>query len=150
MFNLTLLPIMGKLFTGNLANRLLLWADLNVNEAQFGFRKNRWSTDAIFILFAAIQAFKKKKKQLYTCFVDFAKAFDSINHYFLWGKLSSMGLSRKMLTIFQNMYSKATARITSNNKLSNIFQCKKGVRQGCNLSPLHFQPVHKRLRKLSY
>ena len=122
---ITLLPIMGKLFTGILADRVSLWADLNgkLNEAQFEFRKNR-TTDAILILFTAIQAFKKKK-QLYTCFVDFAKAFDSINHYFLWNKMSSMGLSRKMLTIFQKMCSKATARITSNNKLSNIFQCKK-------------------------
>ena len=79
---ITLLPIMGKLFTGILADRLSLWADLNgkLNEAKFGFRKNRRTIDAIFILFTAIQSFKKKKKQLYTCFVDFAKAFDSRNN----------------------------------------------------------------------
>ena len=64
---------MSKLFTAIIRDRLLYWANLNdkLNESQFGFRQGRRTTDAIFIMTTAIQASKKKKIPLYTCFVDF-------------------------------------------------------------------------------
>ena len=86
----------------------------------------------------AIQHHKKRKATLYTCFVDFAKAFDSVNHGLLWSKLASMGLSGRMLKILQSMYGKATSRVVANGTMSPTFHCSKGVRQGCNLSPLLF------------
>lgn len=137
---ITLLPIMGKLFTAVLRDRLLYWAELNdkLCESQFGFRQGRRTTDALFVITTAIQSYKKKKKPLFTCFVDFAKAFDSVNHKLLWEKLAYMGVSSKMINILQSMYGKATSRVAVNNKLSSPFPCLKGVRQGCNLSPLLF------------
>ena len=106
---ITLLPIMSKIFTAIIRDRLWYWADLNgkLNESQFGFRQGRRTTDALFIMSSAIQVSKKKKTPLYTCFVDFAKAFDSVNHNLLWNKLASMGLNTKMLNILQSMYGKA-------------------------------------------
>ena len=82
---ITLLPLMSKIFTAIIRDRLLYWADLNdkLNESQFGFRQGRRTTDAIFIMSTAIQAYKKKKSPLYACFVDYAKAFDSDNHNLL-------------------------------------------------------------------
>ena len=123
-----------------MADRLTCWTDLNnkLNEAHFGFKKNRRTSDAIFILHTAIQVAKKQKKLLFTCFVDFAKAFDTINHHLLGTKLSTIGLSRKMLNILRNMYAKAAARVAINNNLSTPFQSSRGVRQGCNLSPIVF------------
>jgi len=61
-------------------DRLVYWAEVNgkLNEAQFGFREGRRTTDPIFILSTAMQADKKKRKPLYACFVDFAKAFDGL------------------------------------------------------------------------
>ena len=116
------------------------WAEANnkLNEAQFGFRGGRRTTDPIFILSTAIQAHKKKRKPLYACFVDFAKAFDSVKHKLLWNKLAGMGVSTKILNLLQSMYGKASCRVTANNTLSSSFPCRKGVRQGCNLSPLLF------------
>ena len=111
---------------------------IKLNNSQFGFRQGRRTTDAIFIMTTAIQASKKKKIPLCTCFVEFAKAFDSVNHNLLWNKLASMGLSTKMLNILQNMYGKATSKESANNTYSAFFPCCKGVRQGCNLSPLLF------------
>jgi len=60
-------------------DRLVYWVEVNskLYEAQFGFREGRRTTDLIFILSTAMQAYKKKRKPLYACFVDFAKAFDS-------------------------------------------------------------------------
>ena len=70
--------------------------------------------------------------------MDFAKAFDSIKHDLLWNKLANMGVSKKSLNLLQSMYRKASCRVTANNILSSSFPCRKGVRQGCNLSPLLF------------
>ena len=73
------------------------------------------------------------------CFVDLKKAFDSVNHNLLWEKLKSHGFSYQMLKVLQSMYSKATSRVRiSASEATDSFPCKKGVRQGCNLSPLLF------------
>ena len=70
------------------------------------------------------------------CFVDLKKAFDNIQHSLLWTKLQSIGVSSKTL---QSMYDNATARVKlSSYEASKSFKCSKGVRQGCNLSPLLF------------
>ena len=137
---ITLLDVMGALFTSVLCERISTWAEEEgrVSEAQFGFRKNRRTTDAIFILNTAIQSRKKRGKQLYTCFVDFSKAFDTVDHRLLWSKLASYGLSSTMLNILQSMYGQASSRVTLNSDTSEEFLYRKGVRQGCNLSPLLF------------
>ena len=69
-----------------------------LNESQFGFRQGRRTNDAFFIMSTAINTSKKMRAPLYACFVDFAKAFDSVNHNLLWIKIASMGLSTKMLS----------------------------------------------------
>ena len=98
---ITLLPVMGKLFTAILRDRLFYWAEHNdkLGEAQFGFRPGKRTTDAIFVITTAIQSHKKRNKPLFACFVDFAKAFDSVNHQLLWEKLASMGVSTKIIRI---------------------------------------------------
>ena len=67
---ITLLPVLSKIFTAIIRDRLIDWAEANgkLNEAQFGFRGGRRTTDPIFVLSTAIQAFKKRHKPLYyTC-----------------------------------------------------------------------------------
>ena len=74
-----------------------------------------------FVVTMAIQSFKKKNKPLFTCFVDFTKAFDSVKHQApvtLGKKLASMGVSLKMMNILQSMYANATSRVVANNKFS--------------------------------
>ena len=138
--SITLLNVMGKIFTSILRDRISDWAEANgiLNESQFGFRENRRTTDAIFILNAIIQIFKKKRKPLYTCFIDFSKAFDKVHHGLLWEKLATVGLSTKILAILQSMYGQASSKICVNHEESNPFACRRGIRQGCNLSPLLF------------
>ena len=67
-------------------NRLLkLDHDYNiVTDAQFGFRNQMSTIDAIFILQSLINKTLKKKKKLYCCFIDYRKAFDFVNRSNLW------------------------------------------------------------------
>ena len=87
---ITLLPIIGKLFTQVLSKRISLWAENHdiLCEVQYGFRKGRRTTDPIFILSQVVLCAHKKNKPVFTCFVDLAKAFDSVNLELLWLKLA--------------------------------------------------------------
>ena len=68
------------------------WAEERslIPESQFGFRKYRSTLDCIFIRNTAIEVSMSQKKQLYVCYVDFKKAFDSINHKLLWSCLKGI------------------------------------------------------------
>ena len=121
-------------------DRLLEWAESNmkINDSQFGFRKNRRTTDALYIILTTSLIANKNKTPIYLTFVDLAKAFDSINHNLLWLKLSAMGIGTKMLRLLQHMYRTARSVVSYDGFTSSEFPCHKGVRQGCPLSPLLF------------
>ena len=80
-----------------------------------------------------------KKKQLFTCFVDIRKAFDSVDHNLLWHKLCHLGISQRFLNVLKSMYFKAKSCVRIGNSVcTSYFPCQKGVRQGCPLSPILF------------
>ena len=89
---ISLLNVMAKLFSIIINRRLEWWVEINgvLNDSQYGFRKNRRPMDPIFIMNCLIHHYKKKKKTLYACFIDFKKAFDSVNHSLLWNKLAKI------------------------------------------------------------
>ena len=91
---ITLLNTIGKIFTSVINRRLLDWAESAnmINDSQFGFREGRRTIDAIYTLTSVMHLYKRKHKPLYACFVDFRKAFDSINCDNLWLKLTKAGL----------------------------------------------------------
>ena len=137
---ITLLSIIGKLFTRILNNRLNTWAD-NYSiyvEAQAGFRKGMSTTDNIFILNNMITHCLNNDSQLYCAFVDFTKAFDYVVRDVLWFKLIRLGVRGKMLNIIKSIYCNVRSRVKYNNSLSNPFDCNIGVRQGECLSPFLF------------
>ena len=79
-----------------------------------------------------------KKKPLYVCFVDFKKAFDTVTHNILWSKLLGYGVEGKFLELIKSMYSKVKSCVRSDEGLTNLVLYKRGLRQGCLLSPLPF------------
>ena len=80
----------------------------------------------------------KIEESVYAVFVDFRKAFDSVNHNILFNKLLRMGVSSKFDNIVANFYSKALACIRVNNRKTNNTQVTRGVLQGESLSPTLF------------
>ena len=137
---ITLLDVVSKIFSGVLCQRMKWWCDDNqiISDYQFGFRAGRRTMDAAFILNTMVEQRRLKRKKLFCCFVDFRRAFDSVAHPLLWKKLANIGISSKVLTTLQAMYSQAVAKVKCLQIYSSQFPCKAGVRQGCNLSPTLF------------
>ena len=132
---------MAKLFSTIIGTRVERWAEENnlLPTEQFGFRKNHRTSDCIFILKTCIESKTKQKKSLYSCFVDFRKAFNRVCQLCLWKKLRNLGISQKMVAMLQTMYSQANSRVKGGDgSLSESIPAKNGVRQGCPLSPLLF------------
>ena len=70
--------------------------------------------------------------------IDFKKAFDKVNHQFLWQKISRYGVGGKVLKIIKSMYKKVKPCVRSRTGLTELFRYTRGVMQGCLLSPLLF------------
>jgi hypothetical protein len=93
----------------------------------------------LFILRTLIEQARFKKKQLYTCFVDFKKSFDIIPKDLLWQVLEGLGISGRILECLRSMYRQDQACLHHAEEwlMPTFFYCI-GVKQGCPLSPLLF------------
>lgn len=134
----SLLSIISKCFTTILNARLYSWLEENskISESQAGFRKNYSTVDQIFNLYAITQkCLSKKGTKLYVAFVDFKKAFDSVNHQKLLEAIRSEGIKGKFLSLLKSMYDSLLSCVRVNGEYSEFFECPQGVRQGCVLSP---------------
>ena len=137
---ITLLSVLGKLFTKILNTRLTTWAD-NYGvyiEAQADFRQHMCTGDNIFVLNNLISHALHSGRKLYCSFIDFSKAFDYVVRNILWFKLLNIGVRGKMFDIIVSMYKNVCSRVKYSNYLSEPFSCHLGVRQGECLSPFLF------------
>ena len=107
-----------------------------MGQEQVGFRESYSTIDHIFVLQLFVELYQSVQKRVYCGFIDYRKAFDSINRPLLWQKLLSYNINGKLLNVVKNMYDKAKSCVKIENLYSDYFQCNIGVRQGDNLSPL--------------
>lgn len=138
---ISLIPVIGKIFTSILNKRLNVWLKLkdSLYEEQAGFRKGYSCNDQAFVLNSLIQdKLRKKRGKLYAVFIDLKSAFDSINHSLMWSVLRKLSLSSKMINILKNMYAKAKAKVRTPMGATDSFDVDTGVLQGEILSPLLF------------
>ena len=78
------------------------------------------------------------KKNLYFCFIDYAKAFDCVDHNKLWKILKEMGIPDNLICLLRNLYADQEATVRTGHGTTDWLQIGKGVRQGCILSPCLF------------
>ena len=78
------------------------------------------------------------QKNIYFCFIDYAKAFDCEEHNKLWEILQKMGLSNHLTRILRNLYAGQKATVRTGHETTDWFQIGKGIRQGCILSSCPF------------
>ena len=130
-----------KIICTLLNNRIQLYCTkLNlINKNQIGFKKKHRTSDHLFTLKAVVKKYVTMgKKKLFTCFVDFKKAYDSVWHKGLFYKINNIGIFGKSLDLIKDIYNKTKCAVKINNSTTNYFNYTKGVRQGCPLSPILF------------
>lgn len=139
---ISLLSIISKLFTQILNKRLNAWAEKEgkISKEQAGFRKGYSTIDHIFTLTSIInnRVNSKRGGKVYAAFIDYKKAFDTVNHNKLWIVLEKIGTSSKMIKMLKSMYNSVQCCVRWGAKVTDFFECPQGVKQGCLLSPLIF------------
>jgi len=78
------------------------------------------------------------QKSISICFIDYAKAFDSVHHNQLWKILKEMGISDHLTCLLRNLYAGQEATVRTGHGTTDWFQIGKGIRQGCLLLPCLF------------
>jgi len=138
---ISLLSIMSKCYTSVLNKRLMKWIEFNckLSESQAGFRKGYSTFDHIFTLSAIVEkCFSKKGGKLYACFIDLKQAFDSVQREPLFETLLKNGIHGKFLKAVAAIYESVFSCVKIEDRLTDLFECPVGLRQGCILSPLLF------------
>ena len=77
-------------------------------------------------------------KIIYFCFIEYAKAFDCVDHNKLWKVLKKMGIPDHLTCLLRNLYAGQEITVTIGHGTTDWFQIGKGVRQGCILAPCLF------------
>jgi flagellum-specific peptidoglycan hydrolase FlgJ len=135
---ISLLSIPSKVFSRILLNRIKTVTDCKLREEQAGFRQGRSCTDHIATLRNIVEQSMEWESPLLITFVDYEKAFDSVDRKILWRLLEHYGIPLKLVNLIKEVYEGTSCRVVHDGKLTDSFQVKTGVRQGCLLSPFLF------------
>ena len=100
---------------------------------QAGFRKGRGTRDQIANINSIIEKAREFKKNFYFCFIDYAKAFDDVDHNKLWKILKEMEIPDHLTCLLRNLYAGQAATVRTGHE--TMFKIEKGVRQSCIFSP---------------
>ena len=109
-----------------------------LQNVQAGFRKGRGARDQIANICRVIEKAREFQKNIYFCFIEYAKAFDSVDQNKLWKILKDMGISDHLTCLLRNLYAGQEAIVRTGHGTTDSFQNGKGVHQGCILSPCLF------------
>ena len=109
-----------------------------LSDAQAGFRKGRGTKDQTANTCWIIKKAREFQKNIYFCFIDYTKAFDCVDHNKLWKILKEMGITDHLTCLLKKLYAGQEAAVRTEHGTTVWFQRRKGVRQGCILSPCLF------------
>ena len=129
----------SKVMLKILQARLQQYVNCELTDVQDGFRKGRGTRDQIANICWIIKKARQFQKIIYFCFIDYAKAFDCVDHNKLWKILKEMGIPHHLTCLLRNLYAGQEATIRTGRGTTDWFQIGKGVCQGCILSPWLFK-----------
>jgi hypothetical protein len=135
---ITLLSVPAKVLNRVLLERMKAALNDQLRDEQAGFREHRSCIDQISTLRNIIEQSLEWNSSLVVNFIDFEKAFDSIDRSTMWAILRHYGVPEKIVNIIRQSYSNTTSRVVHGKGLSEAFPIVTGGRQGCLLSPFMF------------
>ena len=124
----------GKVMLKIFQARLQQYVNHELPDVQAGFRKGRGTRDQIANIHWIIDKAREFQKNIYFCFIDYAKAFDCVDHNKLWKILKEMGIPDHLTCLLRNLYTDQEATVRTGHGTIDCFQIGKGVHQGCILS----------------
>ena len=101
-------------------------------------QRSNWMFDQKFNIRWIIEKAREFQKNIYFCFIEYAKAFDCEDHNKLCKILKEMGIPDHLICLLRNLYAGQKATVRTGHGTTDWFQIGKGVRQGCILSPCLF------------
>ena len=118
--------------------RLQEYVNRGLPDVQAGFRKGRGTRDQIANIRWIMEKAREFQKNIYFCIIDYAKAFDYVDHNKLWKILREMGIPDHLTRLLRNLHAGQEARVRTGYGTTDWFQIGKEARQGCILSPCLF------------
>ena len=128
----------SKVMPQILQARLQQYMNNELPDIQAGFRKGRGTRDQIANICWIIEKAREFQKNIYFCFIDYAKAFDCVDHNKLWKILKEIGIPGHLTCLLRNLDAAQEATVRTGHGTADWFQIGKGVHQGCILSPCLF------------
>ena len=135
---ITLISHASKIMLKILQARLQQYMNQELPYVQGGFRKGKGTRDQIASICWIIEKAREFQTNIYFCFTDYAKAFDCVNHHKLGKIFTEMGIPDHLTCLLRNLYAGQEATIRTGHGTMDWFKIRKGVSQGCILSPSLF------------
>jgi len=118
--------------------RLQQYVNRELPDVWAGFRKGRGTRDQIANIQWIIKKAREFQKNIYFCFIDYAKAINCVDHNKLWKILKEMGIPDHLTCLLRNLYAGQEAIVRTGHGTTDWFQIEKGIRPSCILSPCLF------------
>ena len=128
----------SKVMLKILLARLQQYMNHELPDVQAGFWKGGGTREQMANIRWIIGKAREFQRNIYFCFIGYAKAFDCVNHNKLWKILKEMGIPDLLTCLLRNLYASQEATVRTGHGTTHWFQIGKGVHQGCILSPYLF------------
>ena len=117
--------------------RLQQYLNRELPDVQAGLRKGRGTRDQIANICWIMEKAREFQKNIYFCFIDYAKAFDCVDHNKLWKILKEMGIPDHLTCLLRNLYAGQEATVRTGHGATDWFQIGKGVCQAVYCHPAY-------------
>ena len=124
----------SKVKLKTLQGRLQQYVNRELPDVQAGFRKGRGTRDQIANISWVMEKGREFQKNIYFCFIDYAKAFDCVDYNKLWKILKEMGIPDHLTCLLRNLYAGQEETVRTGHDTTDWFEIGKGIHQGCILS----------------
>ena len=132
---ISIMSQLGKIVLRVILNRVRNKIRPEIPEEQYGFVKGKGTTNAIFLLRMICERAIEMQRDVFLCFIDYQKAFDTVRHEELMRMLAGLEIDSKDIRVIKNLYYHQKAAVRVGDELTEVVDIKRGVRQGCVMSP---------------